>query len=115
MQNGDVIALASSYMSYANIIIVVVLSVATLVIAGITIGLMMYHSRDRKRLIEEATRNILEKIADNEQMRNDFINKILKDNNFRQDIERMMNAYIDNKMGKLVDEKHEQSSIEGLR
>ncbi|MCX2683534.1 hypothetical protein OQH60_06600 [Campylobacter sp. MIT 21-1685] len=114
MQNGintDVIALANSYMSYANLIIVV----AALIIAAITISLTIYYNRDKKRLIEETTHNILDKIANNEQMRNDFINKILENNNFKQEFERMVDIHISDKMDRLVDEKQEQSNIGGLK
>lgn len=115
MQNGDIIALASSYMSYANIIIVVVLSVATLIIAAVTILLTILYNRDKKKLIEETTCNILNKIADDEQMRNDFINKILENKNFKQEFERMVDIQVSDKMNRLVNESQEKSNIEGLK
>lgn len=111
---GDVVALANSYMSYANLIIVVAVAVATLVIAGVTIGLTIYYNRDKKKLIEETSRNLLEKIADNEQMRNDFINKILKNKNFKQEFERIIDMHISNKMDRLTDKNQEKSDIGGF-
>lgn len=108
--NGDIIALANSYMSYANLIIVI----SALIIAVVTIGLTIYYNRDKKRLIEETTRNILDKIADNEQMRNDFINKVLENKNFKQEFERMIDRCINNKTSKITEENQEKSSIGGL-
>lgn len=107
LNNGDIIALASSYMSYANIIIVV----AALIVAAITIGLTLYYNRDKKKIISEVTYNILNKIADDEQMRNTFINRIL----FKQEFERMVDIHISDKMDRLVDENQEVSSIGGLK
>ncbi len=109
--NGDVIALASSYMTWANLIIVI----SALIIAVATIGLTIYYNRDKKRLIEETTRNILDKIADNEQIRNDFINKVLENKNFKQEFEKMVDKHISNKISQVTEEKQEKSNIEGLK
>ena len=110
LSNGDIIALVSSYMSYANLIIVMV----ALIVAAVTIVLTIYYNRDKKRLIEEATHNILNKIADDEQMRNDFINKILENKSFKQEFERMVDIHIGNKMG-IADKNQEKSNIGGLK
>ncbi|MDA3967455.1 hypothetical protein [Helicobacter sp. WB40] len=111
LSNDDIIALASSYMSYANLFIVI----ATLIIAFITICLTIYYNRDKKRIINETTRNILNKIADDEQMRNTFVEKILENEDFKQEFERMVDIHISDKMGRLVDENKEKSSIGGLK
>lgn len=111
LSNGDIIALASSYMSYTNTFIVL----AALIIAAVTIGLTFYFNRDKKKLISEATDNILNKIADDEQMRNTFINKILENKNFKQEFEKMVDIHISDKMDRLVDENQETSSIGGLK
>ncbi|RDU60419.1 hypothetical protein [Helicobacter marmotae] len=111
LNNGDIIALANSYMSYANLIIVV----SALIIASITIGLTIYYNRDKKKLINEATYNILDKIAENEQVRNTFIEKILENENFKQEFERMVDIHISDKMDRLTDESQEKSSIGGLK
>lgn len=111
LNNGDIIALASSYMSYANLIIVV----SALVVAGATIGLTIYYNRDKKKLINETTHNILDKIADDEQMRNIFINKILENKNFKQEFERMVDIHISDKMDRFAEENQEKSSIGGLK
>lgn len=111
---GDVVAhaitLADSYMYYANLIIVI----AALIIATITILLTIFYSRDKRRLIEETTHNILDKIVDSEQMRNDFINKILENKNFKQEFERIVDMHISNKMDRLADKNQEKSSIGGF-
>ena len=113
--NVDVIALANSYMSYANLIIVVAVGVATLVIAGVTIGLTIYYNRDRKKIIKETTRNLLEEMTNNEQMRNDFIDKISENKNFKREFERMVDIHISDKMDRFAEEKQEKSSIGGLK
>lgn len=107
---NEVIALATSHMTYANLIIVI----AALIIATITILLTILYNRDKRRLIQETTHNILQKISDNEQMRNDFINKILENKNFKQELERILDVHISNKMDRLVDEKQEKSNIGGF-
>ncbi|MDE5602489.1 MAG: hypothetical protein K2I71_01000 [Helicobacter sp.] len=115
LNNGDIIALANSYMAYTNLIIVVAVAVATLAVAVVTIGLTIYYNRDKKKIIEETTRNLLEKIADNEQMRNDFIDKILKNENFKQEFERMVDIHISDKMDRFIEENQEKSNIGGLK
>lgn len=115
LSNGDVISLVSSYMGYANILVVGVVSVATILTAAITIFLTIYHNRDKKELIKKATQDILDKIADNEQMRNDFINKILENKNFKQEFEAMVDIYVSDKMDRLADENQEKSNIGGLK
>lgn len=111
LNNGDIIALASSYMSYANNIIVTV----ALIVAIATIVLTLYYNRDKKNIISDVTHNILNKIADDEQMRNTFINRILENENFKQEFERMVDIHISDKMDRLVDEDQEVSSIGGLK
>ena len=114
LNNGDIIALASSYMSYANNIIVTV----ALIVAIATIVLTLYYiyyNRDKKKIISDVTHNILNKIADDEQMRNTFINRILENENFKQEFERMVDIHISDKMDRLVDEDQEVSSIGGLK
>ena len=111
LSNGDIIALASSYMSYANIVIVI----AALIIAFVTILLTILYNKDKKKLISETTHNILDKIANDEQMRNAFVTKILENENFKQEFERMVDIHISDKMDRLVDESQEVSSIGGLK
>lgn len=115
LSNGDVISLASSYISFANTLIVVVVFIATILIALVTIGLTIYYNRDKKKLIKEATQDILDKIADNEQMRNDFISKILENKNFKQEFEAMVDIHVSDKMDRLADENQEKSNIGGLK
>lgn len=111
LSNGDVISLASSYISFANTLIVVVVFIATILIALAT----FYYNRDKKELIKEATQDILDKIADNEQMRNDFINKILENKKFKKEFEAMVDMHVSDKMDRLADENQEKSNIGGLK
>lgn len=48
-------------------------------------------------------------------MRNTFVKKILENENFKQEFERMVDIHISDKMDRLVDENKEKSSIGGLK
>lgn len=84
-------------------------------VAVVTIGLTIYYNRDKKRLIKEASEAFLDKIIDDEKLRNDFINKILKNSEFMQEFERMVDLHINDKMDRLADDTQEQSNIGGFQ
>ncbi|EGM2780786.1 TPA: hypothetical protein ACV154_001033 [Campylobacter jejuni] len=53
----------------------------------------MYYNRDRKKLLKEAIDVFLDKIIEDEELRNDFINKILKNSEFMEEFEKMVDLY----------------------
>ncbi|EKS3201143.1 hypothetical protein ABZL51_001035 [Campylobacter jejuni] len=61
--------------------------------AIVAIGLTMYYNRDRKKLLKEAIDVFLDKIIEDEELRNDFINKILKNSEFMEEFEKMVDLY----------------------
>ncbi|AJC93237.1 hypothetical protein CSUB8523_1757 [Campylobacter subantarcticus LMG 24377] len=75
----------------------------------------MYYNRDRKRLLKEATDIFLDKIIEDEKLRNDFINKILKNSEFMEEFEKMVDLHINDKIIAFKDEEQEKSTrIGGL-
>lgn len=98
------ISIFSSYLSYANTMLVF----AGIIIAVITIVLTLYYNQDKKKLIEKATHNILCKIADDEQMRNDFVSKIVENEKFKQEFKQMMDILADK-------DKKEKTTISELK
>ncbi|EIY3538179.1 hypothetical protein MMU55_001670 [Campylobacter jejuni] len=86
---SDIIAIANSYLTHATAIV----TIATLLTAIVAIGLTMYYNRDRKKLLKEAIDVFLDKIIEDEELRNDFINKILKNSEFMEEFEKMVDLY----------------------
>lgn len=97
--NADVIAVASSYISYANTLLVF----GALIIAAVTIGLMIYYGQNKEKLIKETATHILEKISQDEQIRAEFIQKILSNENFKQEFETMIDIHLQDKMDDIRD------------
>ncbi|EAK6829306.1 hypothetical protein P3G05_001687, partial [Campylobacter coli] len=106
----DIITIASSYLTYGSLIV----AIATFLTAVITIGLTIYYNRDKQRLIKETTDVFLNKIIEDEKLRNDFINKILKNSEFMEEFERMVDLHINDKISILTDIDQEKSQIGGL-
>ncbi|HFZ5084988.1 TPA: hypothetical protein ACIKZO_001717, partial [Campylobacter jejuni] len=108
--NSDIITIASSYLTYGSLIV----AIATFLTAVIAIGLTIYYNRDKQRLIKETTDVFLNKIIEDEKLRNDFINKILKNSEFMEEFERMVDLHINDKISILTDIDQEKSQIGGL-
>ncbi|HEE8997251.1 TPA: hypothetical protein R2H77_001669, partial [Campylobacter jejuni] len=53
-------------------------------------------------------------IIEDEKLRNDFINKILKNSEFMEEFERMVDLHINDKISILTDIDQEKSQIGGL-
>ncbi|HED5389947.1 TPA: hypothetical protein R5B43_000456 [Campylobacter jejuni] len=92
-----------------------IVAIVTFLTAFITIWLTIYYNRDKKRLIKETTDIFLNKIIEDEKLRNDFINKILKNSEFMEEFERMVDLHINDKISMLTDIEQEKSTrIGGL-
>lgn len=82
----SLLAVSSSYISYANTLLVF----GALVVAAITIGLTYYFSRDKQKTMQEMTQNFLKSLANDEHMREELINKILTHSSFKKELERII-------------------------
>ncbi|MBR6613034.1 MAG: hypothetical protein IKK93_12545 [Campylobacter sp.] len=74
----------------------------------------MHYNRDKQRLIKETTDVLLNKIVEDEKLRNDFINKILKNGELMKEFKRMVDLHIDGKIPSPMDIDQEKSQIGGL-
>lgn len=74
----------------------------------------MHYNRDKQRLIKETTDVLLNKIVEDEKLRNDFINKILKNGEFIEEFKRMVDLHINGKISSPMDNDQEKSQIGGL-
>lgn len=110
MSNADVISMMSTYLTYTTILI----GVVTLILAAMTIWITIRSNRDGKRLIQESANNFLDKISEDENLRNDLINKILANKNFAQEFEKMVDIHISDKIDRLSEDKQEKSNIGGF-
>lgn len=82
--------------------------------AGATIWLTIHYNRDKQRLIKETADTFLNKIVEDEKLRNDFINRILKNSEFMEEFERMVDLHINDKIPISIDIDQEKSQIGGL-
>ena len=82
--------------------------------AGATIWLTIHYNRDKQRLIKETADAFLNKIVEDEKLRNDFINRILKNSEFMEEFERMVDLHINDKIPISIDIDQEKSQIGGL-
>lgn len=108
---SDMIAVASSYIAYANTMLVL----CGIFVAAASVAAVVFYNRDKRRIIEETKQNILIKIADDEQMREEFICKILENEKFLQEFKAMFDIYISDKLAMIDNEKQEKSSLGGLK
>lgn len=95
-------------------IVVIIVGIATVVTAVITIALTVYYNRDKQRLIKETADAFLNKIVEDEKLRNDFINKILKNSEFIEEFQKMVDLHINDKIPISIDIDQEKSQIGGL-
>ncbi|PZT47812.1 hypothetical protein B6S12_07325 [Helicobacter valdiviensis] len=65
--------------------------------------------------MQESANHFLDKIEQNETLRNELINKILKDKNFSEEFERMVDIHISDKMDRISEDIQEKSNIKGLQ
>lgn len=106
--NADMIAIASSYISYANTLLVF----GALIIAGVTIWLTYHYNQNKEKLIKEVGTRILEKISQDEQIRDEFIQKILSNDNFKQEFEAMIDIHIQDKIDDIRENQQDESEQE---
>ncbi|MGX3044424.1 hypothetical protein [Helicobacter sp. T3_23-1056] len=102
--DSNIIAIASSYISYANTLLVF----AAVLIAILTIGLTMYYNREQVKVIKETTNNILEKISQDDNLRDNFIQKILSNKDFQQQFEAMVDIHIQDKMDDIAEKTNKE-------
>lgn len=113
-QDSNIIAIASAYISYANTLLVF----AALLIATVTIGLTIYYNREKEKVIKETTNNILEKISQDDNLRDSFIQKILSNKDFQQQFEEMVDIHIQDKMDDIAEnanKEEEQNEVGELK
>ena len=101
---SNVTTITSSYLNFANTFIVI----ATLLVAAITIILMIYHNRDKQKVIKEVTDKFLETLSSDNDLRNIFIQKILSNKDFQQQFEAMIDIHIQDKMDDIAEKANKE-------
>lgn len=101
---SNVTTITSSYLNFANTFIVI----AALLVAAITIILMIYHNRDKQKVIKEVTDKFLETLSSDNDLRNIFIQKILSNKDFQQQFEAMVDIHIQDKMDDIAEKTNKE-------
>lgn len=111
MEDGNVLGLASMMITASGVFV----GLATLATAGITIILAIYFNKDKKKAIEETTNSLLDKIANDERIRSELISKILSNEDFKEEFEKMVDIHTRDKIDALMYYEKEQTKIGELK
>jgi predicted PurR-regulated permease PerM len=91
----DVIGASSSVVSHADNVLTWYLAIFTLLVTGIVTLITLWVGKSRTQHIEEATKKILNDLANDETLRDEFVKKLISHPNMRENINSAIEKVVD--------------------
>jgi hypothetical protein len=91
----SVIGASSSVVSHADNVLTWYLAIFTLLVTGIVTLITLWVGKSRTQHIEEATKKILNDLANDETLRDEFVKKLISHPNMRENINSAIEKVVD--------------------